>query len=124
MGIISRISESRLFRQRLVQCRPRLYRMAFAWCHNPHIADDLVQDALAKALQRHSQLQNPNAVEAWMMEANFISASANIYDLDPVASDIPIIRQRQDDVTLNTVMSNSFGFGGTNATLVFRRFTV
>ncbi len=59
-----------------------------------------------------------------MMESNFITASANITQLDPAAEGIPIVRERKDDVTLNTVMSNSFGFGGTNATLVFRRYDI
>ncbi len=57
-----------------------------------------------------------------MMEAGFISASAHISELEPEAEGIPIVRERQDNVTLNTVMSNSFGFGGTNACLVFQRF--
>jgi 3-oxoacyl-[acyl-carrier-protein] synthase-1 len=57
-----------------------------------------------------------------MMEENFLSASANITRLDPGAEGIPIVRERQDNVTLNTIMSNSFGFGGTNATLIFQRY--
>jgi 3-oxoacyl-[acyl-carrier-protein] synthase-1 len=57
-----------------------------------------------------------------MMEAGFISASAHISELCPEAEGVPIVRERQDNVTLNTVMSNSFGFGGTNACLVFQRF--
>ena len=57
-----------------------------------------------------------------MMEAGFINASANITELDPKAEGMPIVRERQDDVMLNTVMSNSFGFGGTNACLVFQQF--
>jgi len=57
-----------------------------------------------------------------MMENNFIAASANITELMPEAEGIPIVRERLDDQTLNCVMSNSFGFGGTNATLVFSRF--
>ena len=57
-----------------------------------------------------------------MMQENFLSASANITDLDPAAEGIPIVRERQDNITLNTIMSNSFGFGGTNATLVFQRY--
>jgi 3-oxoacyl-[acyl-carrier-protein] synthase-1 len=57
-----------------------------------------------------------------MMEENFLSASANITQLDPNAEGIPIVRERQDNVTLNTIMSNSFGFGGTNATLIFQRY--
>jgi len=57
-----------------------------------------------------------------MMENRFISASANIEHLDPGAEGFPIVRERQDDVALDCVISNSFGFGGTNATLVFKRY--
>ncbi|OAI17783.1 beta-ketoacyl-ACP synthase I [Methylomonas lenta] len=57
-----------------------------------------------------------------MMQENFLSASANITELDPAAAGIPIVRERQDNLTLNTIMSNSFGFGGTNATLIFQRY--
>ncbi len=57
-----------------------------------------------------------------MMEENFICASANITELDPEAAGVPIVQQRKDGVRLNTVMSNSFGFGGTNATLIFQRY--
>lgn len=56
-----------------------------------------------------------------MMQNNFIAASANIETLDEKAAGMPIVTARRDGVTLNTVMSNSFGFGGTNATLVLRR---
>ncbi|MDO8843129.1 MAG: beta-ketoacyl-ACP synthase I [Methylicorpusculum sp.] len=58
-----------------------------------------------------------------MMEQNFISASANITQLDPLAEGIPIVSEYKDNITLNTIMSNSFGFGGTNATLIFQRYT-
>ncbi len=57
-----------------------------------------------------------------MMQENFLSASANIVHLDPNALDIPIVRELQENITLNTIMSNSFGFGGTNATLIFQRY--
>ena len=57
-----------------------------------------------------------------MMENNFITASANVDNLDPAAEGMPIVLKRQDNVTLNCVLSNSFGFGGTNATLAFKRY--
>jgi 3-oxoacyl-[acyl-carrier-protein] synthase-1 len=57
-----------------------------------------------------------------MLEHDFICASANIEQLDPAAEGFPIQRERKDNAGLRTVMSNSFGFGGTNASLVFRRF--
>src|SRR5690606_33830935 len=57
-----------------------------------------------------------------MMRNNFICASANIDQLDDEAADMPIVLERQDDVRLERVMSNSFGFGGTNACLVFQRY--
>ncbi|KPJ97046.1 MAG: 3-oxoacyl-ACP synthase [Gammaproteobacteria bacterium SG8_15] len=58
-----------------------------------------------------------------MLEQDFICESANIEQLDPAADGMPIARQRKDNANLNTVMSNSFGFGGTNACLVFQRFS-
>ncbi|MCG8593963.1 MAG: beta-ketoacyl-ACP synthase I, partial [Kiloniellales bacterium] len=57
-----------------------------------------------------------------MMDRGFISASANIEDLDPEAEGMPVVRELEDNVQLNCVISNSFGFGGTNCTLAFKRF--
>ena len=80
-----------------------------------------------KSLSGHS-LGAAGAQEAiyslLMMENNFIAASANIDNLDPAAAGLPIALARQDDVQLNRIMSNSFGFGGTNASLVFDRYPV
>jgi 3-oxoacyl-[acyl-carrier-protein] synthase-1 len=58
-----------------------------------------------------------------MVEHDFISASANITQLDPAAEGFPIVRERKDSAGLKTVMSNSFGFGGTNASLVFQKYS-
>src|SRR5471032_847012 len=57
-----------------------------------------------------------------MLENDFACASANIENLDSAAEGMPILRERKDKAGLETVMSNSFGFGGTNASLVFRRY--
>src|SRR3954463_8055629 len=56
-----------------------------------------------------------------MMQNGFICESANIETLDPEIADMPIVRERRDNVALGCVLSNSFGFGGTNASIVFRR---
>jgi 3-oxoacyl-[acyl-carrier-protein] synthase-1 len=58
-----------------------------------------------------------------MMQDDFIAASANIETLDDGAEGLPIAVERVDNARLHQVMSNSFGFGGTNATLIFRRYT-
>ena len=57
-----------------------------------------------------------------MQQEGFVAASANIDQLDEQAADLPIVRQRVDNANLQRVMSNSFGFGGTNASLVFQQF--
>jgi len=56
------------------------------------------------------------------MQSGFIAESANIEELDPELGDAPIVRKRIDNAKLECVMSNSFGFGGTNASLVFQRY--
>lgn len=65
---------SRDQRKLLEQKRARLYRLAYAWCHNPALADDLVQDTLTKALQKADQLRDPAAQDAWLF-----SIMANCY---------------------------------------------
>jgi 3-oxoacyl-[acyl-carrier-protein] synthase I len=80
--------------------------------------------AATKALTGHS-LGAAGAQEAiyslLMMNNGFICESANIANLDPAFADMPIVRERRDGVTLGCVLSNSFGFGGTNASVVFKR---
>jgi 3-oxoacyl-[acyl-carrier-protein] synthase-1 len=56
-----------------------------------------------------------------MMQNGFICESANIDNLDPAMADMNIVRERRDNLKLGCVLSNSFGFGGTNASVVFKR---
>src|SRR3954454_4231739 len=83
--------------------------------------------AATKSLTGHS-LGAAGAQEAiyslLMMNNGFICESANIDTLDPAFADMPIVRERRDDVKLGCVLSNSFGFGGTNACVVFKRVDV
>jgi 3-oxoacyl-[acyl-carrier-protein] synthase-1 len=77
-----------------------------------------------KSLTGHSQGATGvhEAIYSLLMINNgFICESANIENLDPAFADMPIVRERRDSVTLGCVLSNSFGFGGTNACLVFKR---
>ncbi len=85
---------------------------------------DMPKVSSTKSLTGHSQGAagvHEAIYSLLMMEHNFLCASANIEELDPEAEGMPIVRERLDDVPLNCVMSNSFGFGGTNASLAFRR---
>jgi 3-oxoacyl-[acyl-carrier-protein] synthase-1 len=59
-----------------------------------------------------------------MMQNGFICESANIENIDPAMANDPIVRTRVDDAKLGCVLSNSFGFGGTNASVVFKRLDV
>jgi len=86
--------------------------------------DNIPKISSTKSLSGHS-LGAAGAHEAiyslLMMEGGFIAGSANIDQLDSDASDFPIVRVTEENSTLQTVMSNSFGFGGTNASLVFSK---
>ena len=87
--------------------------------------DDIPKLSATKSLTGHS-LGAAGVHEAiysiLMMHHGFICESANIDNLDPEFADIPIVRERIDDARIDTVLSNSFGFGGTNCSLVFRRY--
>ncbi len=87
--------------------------------------NDIPKISATKSLTGHS-LGAAGAQESiyslLMMNNGFLCESANIEELDPDMADMPILRKREDDAQINCIMSNSFGFGGTNATLVFKRY--
>jgi len=66
MNPLSMFGRNKEFRLKLQDSRPRLYRLAFAWTHDPVLADDLVQDTLAKALKNAAQLRNRDAMDSWL----------------------------------------------------------
>ena len=87
--------------------------------------DEMPHIASTKSLTGHS-LGAAGAQESiyslLMMQNGFIGESAHIDELDPEFEGMPIVRERIDNAEIDTVLSNSFGFGGTNATLVFQRY--
>jgi 3-oxoacyl-[acyl-carrier-protein] synthase-1 len=87
--------------------------------------DDIPPISATKSLTGHS-LGAAGAQEAiysiLMMKNGFICESANIEELDPEFADVPIVRSRMDDAKIDVVLSNSFGFGGTNASLAIQRY--
>jgi 3-oxoacyl-[acyl-carrier-protein] synthase-1 len=87
------------------------------------VGDKCPPISATKSLTGHSQGATGvhEAIYSLLMMSNgFICESANIENLDPVFADVPIVRERRDHVALGCVLSNSFGFGGTNASLVFK----
>ena len=81
--------------------------------------------ASTKSLTGHAQGAagvNEAIYSLIMIEGDFIAASANIENLDPAFEGVPVVRERINNAGLQSVMSNSFGFGGTNATLIFDRY--
>lgn len=66
MGLLNLLCRSREMREALKASRMRLYRVAYAWTHNAALADDLVQETLAKALKNAAQLRDPQAQNAWL----------------------------------------------------------
>ncbi len=86
--------------------------------------DNMPPISATKSLSGHSQGAagvHEAIYTLLMMQGGFIAESANIEEIDPAVASANIVRQRIDGATINTAMSNSFGFGGTNASLVFQR---
>lgn len=68
MNPLSRLSQRRSLRHRMEAWRPRLYRLAWSWCHDAELADDLTQETLLRALRRVDQLRDPRRLEQWLSQ--------------------------------------------------------
>jgi len=66
MNVIANLCRHQQFKRTLGEYRENLYRIAYSWCHNPALADDLVQEALTKALKNSGQLRDPKTLKAWL----------------------------------------------------------
>ncbi len=87
-------NNTRLIRHELEQRRPMLYQLAYSWCHQPALADDLVQDTMVKALRNAKQLQNTKAVKAWLTRIlancwyDHLRSSRDMADIDNLSAEI------------------------------------
>lgn len=66
MSVLSLLCKQPSFKQQLETFRPRLYRIAYSWSHNPDLADDLVQETMVKALRKSEQVRNREAIDGWL----------------------------------------------------------
>lgn len=111
MSLFNFISRSRQFESKLGESRCRLWRLAHSWCRNRALADDLVQDALAKALDRHNQLRDPEALHAWLCSIlancwhDHLRAGKDTLDIDTVEEhDLPVAGCPEEDCLQNEVV--------------------
>lgn len=111
MSLLNFIGRSRQFEARLEASRCRLWRLAHSWCHNRALADDLVQETLAKALTRHGQLRDPEALHAWLCSIlancwhDYLRAGKEILDIDSIEErDLPLADCPEEDCLKNEVV--------------------
>ncbi|HEX8978902.1 MAG TPA: RNA polymerase sigma factor [Parasulfuritortus sp.] len=77
-------------RRRMIAMRPRLYRLAYAWCHDGHLAEDLAQESLTRALDRSDQLKDEAALESWIFAIlnncwrDYLRCCKNCVDIDEI----------------------------------------
>jgi RNA polymerase sigma-70 factor (ECF subfamily) len=111
VSLLSFISRTRQFESRLGESRCRLWRLAHSWCRNRALADDLVQDTLAKALDRHNQLRDPESMHAWLCSIlancwhDHLRAGKDTVDIDTVEErDLPVAGCPEEDCLQNEVV--------------------
>ena len=111
MGLLHFINRTRQFEEKLAAARPRLWRLAHSWCHNRMLADDLVQEALAKALGRHAQLRDAEALNGWLCSIlancwhDHLRRRKDATDIDELGEgDLPADGSPEDDCLQNEIV--------------------
>lgn len=95
MKLLELFCRGQEYKTRIEQSRTRLYRTAYAWCHDATLADDLTQETLEKALKKHDQVRDPAALEAWLFSIlnncwrDHFRRTKNMLDIDDVALEHP-----------------------------------
>ncbi len=95
MNMLQLFTRSQDFRLRLEQNRTRLYRLAYSWCHDAALADDLTQETLEKALKKRDQLRDPAALDTWLYSIltnswrDHFRRSRDMVDIDDVPLEHP-----------------------------------
>ncbi len=111
MSLLSFFGRTRQFESQVAESRSRLWRLAYAWCHSRHVADDLVQDTLAKALVRHNQLRDPAALSGWLCSIlancwhDHLRSHKEVADIDDVDEcELPESEQPDDGYAQNEIV--------------------
>ncbi|MEW5782459.1 MAG: RNA polymerase sigma factor [Pseudomonadota bacterium] len=111
MSLFPFIGRSRQFEAKLEASRCRLWRLAHSWCRNRALADDLVQETLAKALSRHAQLRDQEAVHAWLCSIlancwhDHLRAGKEALDIDTLEErELPSVDCPEEDCLKNEVV--------------------
>jgi RNA polymerase sigma-70 factor (ECF subfamily) len=102
-------NNTRFIRQELEKRRELLYQLAYSWCHQPALADDLVQDTMVKALRNARQLQDTRAIKSWLTRIlsncwyDHLRSRREIVDIDSLPAEkhpsVPCGNERQDMIT-------------------------
>lgn len=111
MSLFNRIARSRQFEAKLETSRCRLWRLAYSWCRNRALAEDLVQETLTKALDRHSQLRDAEAMHAWLCSIlancwhDHLRAAKEAIDIDSVEEkQLPAADCPEEDCLKNEIV--------------------
>jgi len=108
MNFLEYFCQSPKFKKRLEEMRPRLYKMAYSWCHSGYLADDLVQDAMIKAMRNAKSLRDLNAMNSWLFTIlsncwrDYLRQQKPTDDIDSCTftnDDTPELQQHRQNIT-------------------------